>query len=130
MGSAVWVLVVLAVTLIVIALLVFVVPLGRDRSATGRPRRSGSAAGPPSTTGALAHGLRYPPVSSPTRARRGGVHERLARAYARIDAVDPHATSRRVGEALVQALGEPTSPPAPRRPTWPSEAADPPGEVR
>lgn len=99
MGSATWVLVVLAAALIVVALLVFVVPLGRGGAPGESGRRAGTGA-EPSATGSLARGFGYLHVSSRAPVRRGGVQQRLARAYARIDAVDPHAAPRRIGEAL------------------------------
>jgi hypothetical protein len=110
-GSTAWVLVVVATALIVVALVVFVVPLGRRGSAPpGRDAPSPSSSS--SSSEALARGFGYLHVSSRSVSRRGGVHERLARAFARIDAVDPHAAPRRIGEALVQAgLADPLSPP-------------------
>jgi hypothetical protein len=104
--------VVLACVLIVVALVVFVAPLGRGIG-TPAPRPAPRAPGGPSSE-ALARGFSYLHVSSRSSVRRGGVHERLARAFARIDAVDPHAAPRRIGEAMVQAgLADPT-PPLPR----------------
>jgi hypothetical protein len=41
------------------------------------------------------------------------VHDRLARAFVRIDAVDPHEAPRRIGEALLQAGLADASVPAP-----------------
>jgi len=128
MGGAAWIMVVLAAALIVVALVVFVAPLGRNRSTAGTPQVRGAAA--PSSSGALARGFGYLHVSAP--ARRGGVHERLARAFARIDAVDPHAAPRRIGEALVQGrlADAPSFPPAARQDPWPSMPAEHPGDVR
>jgi len=100
---------VLAAVLIVVALVVFVVPLGRG---DGASRRGAGAGGAPSATGSLARGFSYLHVSSRAPVRRGGVQQRLDRAFARIDAVDPHAAPRRIGEALVQArVAEPPSAP-------------------
>jgi len=110
-GSAAWVLVVLAAVLILVALVVFVVPLARGGAVAGTAARGNGA---PSSSGSLARGFGYLYVSPRSRSRRGGVHERLARAFARIDAVDPHAAPRRIGEALVQAgLADLSSEPPP-----------------
>lgn len=124
MGGAAWVMVVLASALIVVALVVFVAPLGRGSGPSVSAGNRAAAGGPSSE--ALARGFSYLHVPSRSSVRRGGVHERLARAFARIDAVDPHAAPRRIGEALVQAgIAEPgsaspvlpprTTPPAPPR---------------
>ena len=130
MGTAAWVLVVLAGVLIAVALVVFVAPVARraDGGDSGRPRTSVT----PSATGSLARGFSYLHVSSRSPARRGGVHERLARAFARIDAVDPHAAPRRIGEALVQArLSEPSATRAAAPPpSWPAGTGERTGEVR
>jgi hypothetical protein len=103
--------VVLASALIVVALVVFVAPLGRgsgpSAAAANRPAAGGRS------SEALARGFSYLHVPSRSSSRRGGVHERLARAFARIDAVDPHAAPRRIGEALVQArVADPPSAPS------------------
>jgi hypothetical protein len=127
-GSAAWVLVVLAAVLIVVALVVFVAPLGRSRDGAARGARTGGA---PSATGSLARGFSYLHVSSRSPARRGGVHERLARAFARIDAVDPHAAPRRIGETLVQGRRTDASGGGPASTArWSAGAADSTGEVR
>jgi hypothetical protein len=58
------------------------------------------------------------------------VHERLARAFARIDAVDPHAAPRRIGEAMVQAgLAEAPATPPPARPAA-ARTLEQPGDLR
>lgn len=126
MDGAAWVLVVLAAVLVLVALLVFLVPLARaDRDGGSGARPAGNR--PPSSSGSLARGFSYLYVSPRSAPRRGGVHERLARAFARIDAVDPHAAPRRIGEALVQAgLADPVpAPPAPA----PGASAPPPDVV-
>jgi hypothetical protein len=125
MTGVAWVFVGAAAVATLVALLVFLVPLGRrgSRSLAG----PGSGGGPPgsragsgSQAGSLARGFSFLHVSPRTAARRAGVHERLARAFARIDAVDPHEAPRRIGEALLQAgLAE-----APR-PRTPSAAPRP-----
>jgi hypothetical protein len=123
-GSAAWVMVAVAVALIVIALVVFVVPFGRGESTPTEPR-----AETPSSSDSLARGFGYLQLTSRSVGRSPGVQERLARAFARIDAVDPHATPRRVGEALVQAgLVDPpaASPSSTTRPTTsPEHPRDP-----
>jgi hypothetical protein len=126
-GGAAWVMVVLASALIVVALVVFVAPLRRGSGPSVSARNRPAAGGPSSE--ALARGFSYMHVPSRLSARRGGVHERLARAFARIDAVDPHAAPRRIGEALVQAgVAEPPAAPPilPPRITPPA----PPGDLR
>jgi hypothetical protein len=114
--GAVWVLLVLAAVLVLVALVVFVSPLARSSSAPAADR-SGTdapASRPTSPSGSLARGFGYLSLSPRQQTRRGGVHERLARAFARIDAVDPHAAPRRIGEALVQAgLADPARRAAP-----------------
>jgi hypothetical protein len=120
--------VVLASVLIVVALVVFVAPLGRGTGGTATAGTRAAPGGPSSE--ALARGFSYLHVSSRSSVRRGGVHERLARAFARIDAVDPHAAPRRIGEALAQAgLADqpfPPSPPPPppKRTTAPEQPRD------
>jgi len=108
-GNAVWVMVVLAAVLVLVALVAFVLPLARSRSAGTALSVDGvRATRPASPSGSLARGFGYLYLSPGPQTRRGGVHERLARAFARIDAVDPHAAPRRIGEALAQAgIGEP-----------------------
>ena len=118
MGGATWVLVVLAAALVLVALLVFLVPLARgDRDDAGTARPGGTR--PTSSSGSLARGFGYLSVSPRSVARRGGVHERLSRAFARVDAVDPHAAPRRIGEALVQAGLADAAPPPATTPTAP-----------
>jgi len=119
-GGATWVLVVLAAALVLVALLVFLVPLARgDRDDAGG---AGSAnARPTSSSGSLARGFGYLSVSPRSVARRGGVHERFSRAFARVDAVDPHAAPRRIGEALVQAGLADAAPPVPTSPALPPD---------
>ena len=130
MGSATWVLVVLAAVLIVVALVVFVSPLGRGGAAAGRT--GAGTSGAPSATGSLARGFSYLHVSSRAPIRRGGVHQRLARAFARIDAVDPHAAPRRIGEALAQARlsDPPATRPAPSPGPWTTGTTERTGDVR
>ena len=124
MGSAAWVLVVLACVLIVVALVVFVAPLGRGTGASAAQPTPRAPGGPSSE--ALARGFSYLHVSSRSSARRGGVHERLARAFARIDAVDPYAAPRRIGEAMVQAglADPPPTLPRPKRTSDPEQPRD------
>lgn len=102
---------VLAAVVIVLALIFYVVTLvwaGRNRlgsagaTAGAAPR---PAVGP---SDSLARGFSYLHVSPRSSARRAGVQHRLERAFRRVDAVDPYAARRRIGEALVQAgLTEP-----------------------
>jgi hypothetical protein len=126
-GGAAWVMVVLASVLIVVALVVFVAPFSRGAGPSAAARTRATPGGPSSE--ALARGFSYLHVSSRSSVRRGGVHERLARAFERIDAVDPHATPRRIGEALAQAvLADPPSPPPP--PPKRTTAAEPPRDLR
>lgn len=127
MGGAAWVMVVLASVLIVVALVVFVAPLGRGNGPSAGTRSRPAAGGPSSE--ALARGFGYLHMPSRSSVRRGGVHERLARAFARIDAVDPHAAPRRIGEALVQA-GVADPPSAPPFAPPPKAPAAPPKDLR
>ncbi|GAA1431337.1 hypothetical protein GCM10009616_18190 [Microlunatus lacustris] len=121
MTGVAWVFVGAAAVATLVALLVFLVPLGRSGAQSLAGPRTGDAA-PGSQAGSLARGFSYLHVSPRTATRRAGVHERLTRAFARIDAVDPHEAPRRIGEALLQAgLAEPApfapAPPAPADPS-------------
>lgn len=118
---------VLAAVVIVLALLFYVVTLvwaGRNRAgsasgaaAVAKPEAGGAAARDRDSSGSLARGFSYLHVSPRSSTRRPGVQQRLERAYRRIDAVDPHAAPRRIGEALLQAgLAEPLPPPNPEGP--------------
>ena len=124
MAGVAWVFVGAAAVATLVALLVFLVPLGR-RGSESLGARPALDAGPGSPAGSLARGFSYLHVSPRTGARRAGVHDRLARAFARVDAVDPHEAPRRIGEALLQAgladgsaaaRATPTSSPAPAAP--------------
>jgi hypothetical protein len=102
---------VLAAVVIVLALLFYVVTLvwaGRNRlgsAATPAGTAPSSSDGP---SDSLARGFSYLHVSPRSSARRAGVQHRLERAFRRVDAVDPYAAPRRIGEALLQAgLAEP-----------------------
>ena len=112
MEGVAWVFVGAAAVATLVALLVFLVPLGRSSGPTSAPRRTGVPSSSP--VGSLARGFSYLHVSPRTSVRRAGVHDRMLRAFARIDAVDPHEAPRRIGEALLQAgLADPgTRPPA------------------
>jgi len=121
-GGVAWVFVGAAAVATLVALLVFLVPLGRDGGrALAAPRGAGPTAAPghAGPAGSLARGFSYLHVSPRTSARRGSVHDRLERAYHRVDAVDPHEAPRRIGEALLQAglvdaAPGPTDPPRAR----------------
>jgi len=105
-----WVFVGAAAVATLVALLVFLVPLGRSGAQSLAAPRTGDGA-PGSQAGSLARGFSYLHVSPRTATRRAGVHDRLTRAFARVDAVDPHEAPRRIGEALLQAgLADPASP--------------------
>ncbi|GAA1840313.1 hypothetical protein ACFFOM_05990 [Microlunatus capsulatus] len=102
MAGVAWVFVGAAAVATLVALLVFLVPLGR-RGSESLGTRPAVDAGPGSPAGSLARGFSYLHVSPPPGVRRAGVHDRLARAFARVDSVDPHEAPRRIGEALLQA---------------------------
>ncbi|SDT17397.1 hypothetical protein SAMN04488543_3210 [Friedmanniella luteola] len=115
MAGVAWVFVGAAAVALLVALLVFLVPLGRR----GGPSRGAPGPGSTAPVGpadSLARGFSYLHVSPRTAVRRAGVHERLARAFVRIDAVDPHEAPRRIGEALLQAGLADTPAPAPAVP--------------
>ena len=101
MEGVAWVFVGAAAVATLVALLVFLVPLGRSSSQASGPRRPDASSSSP--VGSLARGFSYLHVSPRTSVRRAGVHDRMQRAFARIDAVDPHEAPRRIGEALLQA---------------------------
>lgn len=108
--DAAWIFVVLAAVVVLVALMVYVLPPRRDAQGDATEVPSGAT---PSSSGSLARGFSYLQVSSGRRVRRGGVHSRLERAFRRIDAVDPHANTRRIGEALAQAQARLPAPPTP-----------------
>ena len=112
--DAAWIFVVIAAVVVLVALMVYVLPPRRDTASAAVDVPPGTT---PSSSGSLARGFSYLQGSSGRTVRRGGVHSRLERAFQRIDAVDPHANTRRIGEALVQAgLADAAAPPAaPRR---------------
>lgn len=115
MEGVAWVFVGAAAVATLVALLVFLVPLGRSSGQTTAAPQADAA--PDSGVGSLARGFSYLHVSPRTSARRAGVHDRLQRAFRRIDAVDPHEAPRRIGEALLQAgLSEPARRPPPTDP--------------
>ncbi len=102
MAGVAWVFVGAAAVATLVALLVFLVPLGRRSSdSLGAPRPG--APGGRSQAGPMARGFSFLHVSPQNAVRRAGVQDRFARACARIDAVDPHEAPRRIGEALLQA---------------------------
>jgi hypothetical protein len=129
-------LVVFAAVLVLVALVVFVLPLTRSGSASAAPRPAGPgapAARPSSPTGPIVRGFGYLYMSPRPEARRGGVHARLARAFARVDSVDPHAATRRIGEALLDVgAAEPAARPAPQPPPdlgWGNPTVEQPKDV-
>lgn len=120
MEGVAWVFVGAAAVATLVALLAFLVPLGRGSGQASGVRRADTSSSSP--VGSLARGFSYLHVSPRSSTRRAGVHDRLQRAFARIDAVDPHEAPRRIGEALLQAgLADagtrppPTDPPEARR---------------
>lgn len=120
--DAAWIFVVIAAVVVLVALMVCVLPPRRDAQGEATEVAPGPT---PSSSGSLARGFGYLQVSSAGMVRRGGVHSRLQRAFQRVDAVDPHANPRRIGEALVQAgLPDPPSPAAQPSVLW----VDPPVE--
>jgi len=84
-----------------------------------RPARDGPApdanapSNRPSPAGPLIRGYGYVGASLTRLRRREGVSNRLARAFERIDQVDPYAAARRVGMAMLHAglVSPPTWPP-------------------
>nr|WP_294694757.1 hypothetical protein [uncultured Friedmanniella sp.] len=118
MEGVAWVFVGAAAVATLVALLAFLVPLGRGSGQASGVRRADASSSSP--VGSLARGFSYLHVSPRSSTRRAGVHDRLQRAFARIDAVDPHEAPRRIGEALLQAglADSGTRPP----PTDPPEA--------
>ena len=115
MEGVAWVFVGAAAVATLVALLVFLVPLARGSNPAPAARRADAP--PSSPVGSLARGFSYLHVSPRTSVRRAGVHDRLQRAFGRIDAVDPHEAPRRIGEALLQAgLAEPETRPTPTDP--------------
>ncbi len=122
MPGVAWVFVGAAAVATLVALLVFLVPLGRRSSESlGGPRAGASGPGasaPGGPASSMARGFSFLHVSPHTSSRRPGVQERFARACTRVDAVDPHEAPRRIGEALLQAgladvaAAPPPAPPA------------------
>lgn len=112
--DAAWIFVVIAAVVVLVALMVYILPPRRGAPGEAPEVAPGTT---PSSSGSLARGFGYLQVSSGPTVRRGGVHSRLQRAFQRVDAVDPHANPRRIGEALVQAgLADPLNSAAPATP--------------
>jgi hypothetical protein len=93
----------LAAAVLLVALVMFFVPVirggwSRLSSATSRPTAS-----PPARPNPLVKGFGYLYVTPRFAPHRHTVEDRLQRAFARIDAVDPDAAPRRIGLALLQA---------------------------
>ncbi|WP_375432217.1 hypothetical protein [uncultured Friedmanniella sp.] len=114
----------LAAAVVVVALVFYVVTLvwaGRNRQGSAGPRTQSAGAGSAAAGGtvpnrpswSLVGGFSYLHVSPRSSAHRAGVQQRLERVIRRVDAVDPYAESRRIGEALLQA-GLTTPPPTSR----------------
>lgn len=114
MSSVSLVVAVLAAVVIVLALIFYVVTLtwaGRRRLGTAPGAAADGGTGPGTTgrvpaegpSASLARGFSYLHVLPRSASRRPGVQHRLDRAFRRVDGVDPHASSRRIGEALLQA---------------------------
>lgn len=129
-----WLFVVLGAAVVLVALLVFLVPtvrggLGRLSSDDEANDRTG-----PARTGSLVRGFGYLYVAPSYIRSQRTVGSRMARAIARVDAVDPEAAPRRIGAAMMKAgLSDPlTWPPRPSEsdPRWTSPYRDqPPGAM-
>ena len=122
---------ILIATLLVIAGFVIPIFLTGGMHPRSRPRVFSDS---PAGHLIMGFGYLYPPITF-TRSR-GSVHRRMERAFQRIDAVDPYAPGRRIGEALMEAgfvESTPEVPPATEaEPAWAPE--DPevpwrPGEI-
>ena len=111
--DAAWIFVVIAAVVVLVALMVYALPPRGRRPGESVESQPGTT---PTSSGSLTRGFGYLQVAAGPTGRRGGVHSRLSRAIQRIDAVDPHANTRRIGEALMQAGFSDISPAAPPTP--------------
>lgn len=110
----------IAVAVLAVTVLVWIRPLLRSPAPVSEagpgsapdPRRSAAPQTSTSPTGPLAKGFGYlfSPLGLPRR--QTSIGSRLERALRRIDSVDPYATHRRVGLALLQTTE--TDPPETR----------------
>lgn len=151
-----WLFVVLAAAVLLVALMVFFVPVirsGLDRLSSARtsPARSSSAQtssaqtssaqtpsnGPDPTPAArpnpLVRGFGYLCVTPRFTRYRHSLEDRLQQAFRRIDAVDPDVAPRRIGLAMLQAglVDPPPAPPADRGAPWgQARTYDDPGDTR
>lgn len=101
------VLMVAAVAVLLTTALVWIAPLLRRGSAAA-DERTGAASGIPGGPLAKGFGYLFSPLGLPRR--RTSVGLRLDRALQRIAAVDPYATSRRIGLALLPTVATETDP--------------------
>ena len=109
--DAALVFVVVAAVVLLAALVVYILPSLRPAGTDAISSTAGPAPARSASPGApLVHGFTYLQVRTSPGARRGSVQTRLERACRRIDAVDPHLTSRRIGEALLPPAAAPPAP--------------------
>ncbi len=123
MNSDAWLTGVVGVSGVVLIGLVLVVLRTLSQA---RPARSGDPRSPAPSPSSAAHAARgmgylFGVLNTPRRQR--SVEDNLQRAFARIDAVDPHLAERRIGMALADlgltGTGTQAGADRPARPTWP-----------
>lgn len=139
MRNNLWLFVILAAGVLLVAMLVFFVPVIRSgwsrlspSRGTSSPSSSAPTSAPPSP---LVRGFGYLYATPRFTRYRRSVQERLDRAFQRIDAIDPESAPRRIGLAMLQSglVDSPTrsAPDADRGAPWgDTPPTDEPGDTR
>ena len=125
MNSDAWLTGVVGVSGVVLIGLVLVVLRTLSQARPAAPSSSRSPSSTPSSAAHAARGMGYLFGVLNTPRRQRSVEDNLQRAFARIDAVDPHSAERRIGMALADlgliGTGSGTQPGdgSPPGPIWP-----------
>ncbi|HYP43599.1 MAG TPA: hypothetical protein VEQ66_00185 [Propionibacteriaceae bacterium] len=123
MNSDAWLTGVVGVSGVVLIGLVLVVLRTLGQSRPARPGSSPSRSPRSTSVNHVARGMGYLFGAMNTPRRQRSVEDNLQRAFARIDAIDPHVAQRRIGMALADFGPVGADPPPetdrPARSTWP-----------